>query len=120
MTERTTIKGSQEVIGGKTTYIRTIMHTIQGMSPVKKGILGLYFLFATGSFTGETYNDGKRALTQFRKNKIAPTSEEEWEQVKAGCSENMWGNFWSATVFPFSWIAHVIPAAVMKLNSKRE
>lgn len=95
------------------------------MSKTTKIVLGAYSLAALGTFSIQSYNDGKHELLEYRNSdkykidmaRLSHINFCEWDVVKEGCSKHIFYNFYKSIVFPFTIASNTIPYIVLRMNS---
>ena len=100
-----------------------VVNNWKKLSRTQKWLIGGYSGLAVSNFMFVTYNDGKRSLMQYRKDRNKanfPIKDTEWDAVYDGCNENLLDNFWSSTFFPFSTVSNVMPHLVMLFNPENK
>lgn len=100
-------------INSKFQIIKTTWKNIP--SPYRKFIIG-YGIIVFTSYISYNYNDGRKALIDYRIKNSNTTSQKEWTAIKDGI--NSFSNFWEAIFFPFSISEKIMPTVILYLNPK--
>lgn len=87
-------------------------------NPYSRATLYTYLACTLLSFSAATYNDGKKALLEHRKNN--GNESEDFKVTLRGCKYNMGENFWDSIIFPWHLTANVFPYAVMWMNPRKK
>jgi hypothetical protein len=121
MSEHTSIKAikTTQLVDNKSVERLNIIKKFRSLSPLSKGLWTGYGIIMIGSFCSYTYNDGKKSLIEARMKNPNISAEEEWLYVEDGCAQNIWRNFWSSMLFPFTAISNIFPTIVVRMNSKK-
>ncbi len=95
----------------KTTIVTTWTNTPRGI----RYLLLSYGIISIGCYAMYNYNDGTRALLNFRKSgKTIYGPPDEWTAIKKGI--NYTDNFFSALFFPWSITEKIIPNIILYFN----
>lgn len=119
VTSHTTVENTSS--GKKMIERINIYKNWNSYSKTKKSFILGYLLMATGAFIFKTYNDGKDALIDYRKETKPEkrTDTELWQKVSDGCSKYMFDNFLASFLFPFTFFSNMMPNLIIAINKEK-